>query len=858
VSSRIWRKAKAELSGILCAFGIGTAATFAIYLAAPALKASKEFFRPFFAPQLTIGATAELLVAISLLLVWIFLAGIPSRIFRSLSVGLIPVERWVWAPSAFIFWILLDSGHLKSACGTLGMATMLTALALLIPQLSSVPRARAHGTNDPDVPVPENGQDLLGRTKLINELLARVLLDQPPVIALTGEYGDGKTSLLNLAVGELKRIQGNKTPIIVRFSPWLATDSNTLVLSLLESVISEIRTELVIPGIDRDAARYARTLIGAVPRLDRLKEMFAERSQDERIAALANHISKTQRRVLVVLDDLDRMQSNELETIFKVLRGTDRLSNVTFICAFDPAELRGILKASRPNQDPAKFLEKFFPAEVHIPKVDPSEFKVLVSKRISDVVVRYEPNSTGDSDKQVEKLWEDGADRHLTNLRRVKLFINRISQSLQQIAGEVNIFDFIRLELIREVTPEVYEEIYLQRGNFWDRGLAFETAYKGPLFWDEKTAEEERGKYYDALKKSVVPGRRFVFDLIAGLFPSFGAHHGAGREKAEPLSSRDAEKARRIFHPRCFRQYFSLSVPTEFFSQSEFSAFRSAIKGRGEEEVANTFGNKFQTFSNQEFKRWHFIHVIESHWEEFGIVEARGLCRGMAGNSLRWVIDAFELGDAIDVTGATLLQTDNSTDRRKFLADIVNESTSPLYPFILLQRLEGKLNDPSGIPPTWRFRAVGFGRSQTVMNSEILTDITDTKVKLKERMRKSYLSPGAPSIFQQLESLGSHRIEPIIVLFEWQKLGEDAAADEHEYLLDLFNRSPQDLNMFLPLMFRTQFIDDYSTLKALIDYCKLSELIDRNETILDGEKVAQFRKRFAADNQTQVKVYAPD
>jgi hypothetical protein len=854
VSSRSRDRVKPELVAIFRVFAVGTSVAFAIYVLAPAMKRSKDFFQPYFVSQLTGAAKTELVVIFSLILVSLFLTGIPSRILRSLKVGLIPIRHWIWAPSAVIFWVALEHGQLKLAWGTLSMAMLLAVVAQLIPRISVAASVAGPGANDPDLPLPENGQDLLGRERLVNELIARIVLDQPPVIAVTGEYGDGKTSLLNLTVGELKRTQGEKAPIIVRFSPWLATDSNTLVLSLLESVIAEIRTELLIPGIGRDAARYARTLLGAVPRLDRLKEMFAERSQAERIGALANHISKTQRRVLVVLDDLDRMQPNELETVFKILRGTDKLSNVTFICAFDPAELQGILKASRPNQDPAKFLEKFFPTEVRIPRADPAEFQAIVSKRLSALVAYYDPSLSGDADKRFEELWDDGADRYLTNLRRVKLFINRLGQSLQQIAGEVNVFDFITLELIREVKPMLYEEIYRQRGDFWDRDLAFEIAYKGPFVADEKMAREERAKYYDTLKGSIDSSQRFVLDLLARLFPKFAEYHHGRRGTTKSMASSEAEKSRHIFHPRCFRQYFSLSVPTELFSQSEFSAFRSAIRARHEGQVAKAFSDQFQTLFNQEFKRWHFMHVIASNWEGFGMTEARGLCRGMARSSLPWVLDAFELGDAVDVTGATLLQIKEGEERRTFLHEVVRESASPVYRFLLLNRLEEKLNDPSGIPAGWRFRAAGFGNSRTPASSEVLSDIAEAKLMLKVQMRESYIVPNAPSIFQQLESLGPRRIEPIVVLFEWQKLGEDAASDQQTYLIDLFERRPEDLKAFLPLMFRVEFIDDYTTLKALIDYRKLSELIDKNEDILDAQKVAQFRKRFASDAQTDVKL----
>ena len=48
-------------------------------------------------------------------------------------------------------------------------------------------------------------------------------------------------------------------------------------------------------------------------------------------------------------------------------------------------------------------------------------------------------------------------------------------------------------------------------------------------------------------------------------------------------------------------------------------------------------------------------------------------------------------------------------------------------------------------------------------------------------------------------------------------------------------------------MFRVDFIDDYTTLKPLIDYKELSELITANESALDPAIVRQFRERYARD-----------
>lgn len=68
-------------------------------------------------------------------------------------------------------------------------------------------------------PVPEDGNDLLGRSDVIDALISTILFEQPVTIALTGAYGDGKTSLLNLTVGKLRKLEVEDIPIIARFSP---------------------------------------------------------------------------------------------------------------------------------------------------------------------------------------------------------------------------------------------------------------------------------------------------------------------------------------------------------------------------------------------------------------------------------------------------------------------------------------------------------------------------------------------------------------------------------------------------------------------------------------------------------------
>ena len=69
---------------------------------------------------------------------------------------------------------------------------------------------------------------------------------------------------------------------------------------------------------------------------------------------------------------------------------------------------------------------------------------------------------------------------------------------------------------------------------------------------------------------------RYVLRILGDLFPAVAEYRG------EPGAKRgDApiiEKEKRIFHPRCFRQYFLLKVPSELFSQRDFDAFVSSLR----------------------------------------------------------------------------------------------------------------------------------------------------------------------------------------------------------------------------------------------------------------------------------------
>jgi hypothetical protein len=384
----------------------------------------------------------------------------------------------------------------------------------------------------------------------------------------------------------------------------------------------------------------------------------------------------------------------------------------------------------------------------------------------------------------------------------------------------VNVIDFVRLELIRDIAPTIYEEIYLNPEYFYDADLAFEARFAGRDMLDSTKAKERRAGFYNRLMAALPPDKQYVSQMLENLFPHFAEYKG--RFGAKAISDTEAEEGKRIFHPRCFRQYFLLKVPSELFSQKDFNDFLSSIRNASEEEAMAAFSKIFRELEKEDFRRWHFVHRIENVFDGFGLPTALGLCRGFARNSSIWTSDAFEFMTAVRCTRAVLTKMKESSEKQSFLLVVIRESISTLYALLLVEILEKEARD------------------------QLPSDLQQIKDALKEKMRRHYRTSNAPSVFEEFATdLG--RIEPIQLLMAWRRLGPDAILDQQQYLLDLFVRRPSDMNWFLKTMFRVEFMDDYTALKPLIDYARLAELIAKNADLLDGTKVQQFKARFDAE-----------
>src|SRR6185312_14075004 len=108
---------------------------------------------------------------------------------------------------------------------------------------------------------------------------------------------------------------------------------------LFRDIVAECRKVVYMPQLRKLAVGYARSITGSISYLTGLRDLFPNLSQREEINELLKAFHHVPRPVVVLLDDIDRMQREELLVLLKILRGATSIPNVSFICAFSNDEI---------------------------------------------------------------------------------------------------------------------------------------------------------------------------------------------------------------------------------------------------------------------------------------------------------------------------------------------------------------------------------------------------------------------------------------------------------------------------------------------------------------------------------------
>ncbi|HEY8875982.1 MAG TPA: KAP family NTPase, partial [Roseateles sp.] len=252
-----------------------------------------------------------------------------------------------------------------------------------------------------DTPVADPAGDAFGFAGFAKNLAKAIRTTPSPdglVMAINGPWGAGKTSLLNLVKHDLKTIHEEQCPVIVDFNPWWFNGRDQLASQLLGAMATRIRSEH--PGllkIGELLAEYSSAISKTValstghPWLDVPVNWFLKRLKrapkdvPKLKAELAEMLRKGNVRVLVIVDDLDRLTPEEIRELFKVIKALADFPNVIYLLSFAKDIVAHALTTSL-NVDGDAYMEKIVQAAFSLPAVDKSRLQRKLFEDLNTLV----------------------------------------------------------------------------------------------------------------------------------------------------------------------------------------------------------------------------------------------------------------------------------------------------------------------------------------------------------------------------------------------------------------------------------------------------------------------------------------
>ncbi|MBI3304354.1 MAG: AAA family ATPase, partial [Deltaproteobacteria bacterium] len=466
-----------------------------------------------------------------------------------------------------------------------------------------------------DRPIISRTEDLLGRSEFVQSLAAAIngwKGNDSLVIALYGPWGSGKSSIKNMLLESLRESKKD-CPLIIEFNPWQWAGQEQLAgaffheigvalgksdtskegkkraakwraygsyLTLGASLAKPLKTVLPLLGIP--GSNILDTLTKALEQSSKVthegsaalaaQAEASNRNLSEVKQDLSNSLKTLKKPILIVMDDVDRLSTDEIKLLFQLVKANADFPNLIYLLLFQRNIVEKSLEAIAPITG-RDFLEKIVQVGFDIPRIQRTRLEKVLFAALNELLVDEKVRQRFDQQRW-GNLLIPGLRPYFETLRDVHRFLATLSFQVARFresgSFEVNPIDLIALEVLRVFEPEVYQRLPEAKSTLTehrDHGLRAHGA-----------EDETRRLVESIVNEAPEPSRSQVREILKQLFPPAewafgGSHYGSGFEEQW---FRDL----RVCHPNVFDRYFHLTIPEGDISQADLDQLLSLVDDR--------------------------------------------------------------------------------------------------------------------------------------------------------------------------------------------------------------------------------------------------------------------------------------
>jgi hypothetical protein len=406
-----------------------------------------------------------------------------------------------------------------------------------------------------DKPITEDKEDKLQYSNYAQAIALKILKTDAQksfAIGINGKWGTGKTSFFNLIREKMKK--EDPEIILIDFSPWNTESYKSIMIDFFETF--EEKLSNYNSSISNQISKYSEKLLvlneieSTKPFYNFLSSFFGKKKTlMELKKALEENIENLNKKIIVFIDDLDRLDNSEINEVLKLIRNTADFKNTFFIVAYDRNYVINSLTTLN-SYNKEGFLEKIFQLEINLPYYEKEE----LCKKLCQNLIQFFP----DREELIHRnILNDSnlIEQNLSSMRDVILLSNSIILNYENLKGNVDFKNLLYLEIIRIKYPSVYELLKTKN----DEYLVLEKHEKS--FYN-LSLDENYPKLFSVLKSKNNRFNENLFGNIEGLIREL-----FNTQKTNFLSLRNVSKYENYFSYRLLEKTLDENEIREIFQK---------------------------------------------------------------------------------------------------------------------------------------------------------------------------------------------------------------------------------------------------------------------------------------------------
>ena len=170
---------------------------------------------------------------------------------------------------------------------------------------------------------------------------------------------------------------------------------------------------------------------------------------------LRGALAESGTRIIVLIDDIDRLEPSETRELVRLVRLTSDLPNLVFFLAF---ERERVAKSLGEDEDEGqKYLDKIVQVSHDVPVASKATLTSMLIDGLNELI---DARDLGDPDREVWVSVLDEVLRPLLgNPRDVKRYLYSLPVTLDAVGHEVALADLLGLEAVRVLRPKLFDDL---------------------------------------------------------------------------------------------------------------------------------------------------------------------------------------------------------------------------------------------------------------------------------------------------------------------------------------------------------------------------------------------------------------